>query len=101
MSTLTRRRVFPTGAWIEIGADHSVHIMHGGREYDQEPWMHEEIQGALAYLPNGELVVIVSRLPGFIREELGRIRWVGARLFSSLFNKAQPQSGGVPPYLRR
>jgi hypothetical protein len=102
VAQLTRQRVFPTGARIRVDEDHSVHFLVGEREYNQHPWAYDEVKGALAYLPNGELVVITGRLPNYILENLGRIRWVGTRLFSNLFDKAAPQpQSGLPPYLRR
>ena len=84
MSTLTRQRVFPTGARIEISPDHQVRFVHGGQEYDQEPWLYEEVLYALSYDQRGELVVVVARLTRWIKQELGHITFVGARLYSSL-----------------
>ena len=87
MNTLTRQRVFPTGTRIYVHPDHSVHFLHGGREYDQEPWLYEDILAALAYDPEGKLVIVVARLARYIREELAWLTFVGARPYSSLLRR--------------
>ena len=78
-----KRYLFPNGARIVI-RDGQIRVFVAMREIDKDPWLYEEIRSALSYDRQGELVVVVSRLTQRIREELGRLTFVGARLYSSL-----------------
>ena len=78
-----KRYLFPSGTVVEVSPDHRVEFYRGGNVIDKEPWLYEAVEAALAYDGQG-LVVRVSALPRYIREELGRISFVGARLWSAL-----------------
>ena len=79
-----KRYVFPNGVRCVINDKHRVQFVVGGREIYKEPWVEEDIRDALAYDPEGKLVIVVARLANYIREELGRLTFVGARPYSSL-----------------
>jgi hypothetical protein len=79
-----RRYVFPNGVRCVINDKHQVQFVVGEREIHKDPWFYEDIRAALAYDPEGKLVIVVDRLARYIREELGRLTFVGARLYSSL-----------------